>query len=133
MKPLVIDATEFTPKALFDPSTDTFEIVGESRPEDANQFYFPILDWLDEYSDNRQWEKSNSGKETAEMKFYFEYFNSTSAKFIMDILMKIAELRENGMDISIKWCYDEMDTDMKDTGEEMEDLACIPFVYEVVE
>ena len=49
MDALRIDATEFTPEVIMDPSTNSFEITGESRPENAGKFYQEILDWLDTY------------------------------------------------------------------------------------
>ena len=48
MKELNIEPTSTSPKVIFDPTTNIFEITGESRPENASVFYKPIIDWVKE-------------------------------------------------------------------------------------
>ena len=77
MKPYTVEATDFSPEVILDPKNNTFEISGISRPENANEFYEPIVNWLDEYV-----KKPN---DNTELKFRFDYFNTSSLKFFLMI------------------------------------------------
>ena len=52
MKTLLFEASDTTPKILFDLQNFYFEISGHSRPEDVRAFYRPVIDWLREFTDN---------------------------------------------------------------------------------
>ena len=130
MKALRIEPTEFTPEIIFDPGTNQFEISGESRPENAGKFYSVILDWLDQYYNLRYW-KDNKFSNSPEILigFKLEYFNSTSAKFILDILLKLESFRKDNVKIKVVWHYEEPDIDMKESGEEFAEMTGIPFEF----
>jgi len=49
MRKLIIEKTASSPKVIFDPDNNKFEISGESRPSDVNSFYGEILRWLEDY------------------------------------------------------------------------------------
>ena len=135
MESLIIEPTEFSPRVLLDARKNKLEISGESRPENAGKFYQPILDWLDNYYSLRYWKDSSFDSKQAEVifEFKFEYFNSTSAKYILDILKKIEMFRREKMDIKVKWYYDEMDTDMMESGEEFSKMTGVPIEIVVLE
>jgi len=126
MDALRIEATEFTPAVIMDPSTNSFEITGESRPENAGAFYQEILNWLDDYYNLRYW------KVDAVFEFRLEYFNSTSAKFLLDIFMKLASFRKDEIMIKVNWHYDEPDIDMKESGEEFAEMTGLPFEFLII-
>ena len=129
MEALIIEPTEFSPRVLLDAKKNKFEISGESRPENAAKFYQPILDWLDNYYSLRYWKDSSFDSQTEEVvfEFKFEYFNSTSAKNILDILKKLGEFRKEKMEIKIKWYYGR--EDMLEAGEEFSSIIGFPFEY----
>ncbi|MBL4658679.1 MAG: DUF1987 domain-containing protein [Flavobacteriales bacterium] len=129
MESLHIEATEFTPMVIMDPSTNSFEITGESRPENAGAFYQEILSWLDNYYNLRYWKDSKFSDVDAVFEFRLEYFNSTSAKFLLDIFMKLATFRKDDINIKVNWHYDEPDIDMKESGEEFAEMTGLPFEY----
>ncbi|MFH1321461.1 MAG: DUF1987 domain-containing protein [Bacteroidota bacterium] len=131
MKILKIEPTEFTPEVILDPKANRFVISGESRPENAGKFYQQILDWLEEYYSLRYWKDSefDSKKNEAIFEFNFEYFNSTSAKFILDILHKIKKFCKDNVNIKVEWHYDAPDLDMKESGEEFAKMTGIPFEF----
>ena len=64
-----------------------------------------------------------------EFNFNFEYFNSLSAKFILDIFKRLCRLRSDGNNISVKWHYEEDDDDMHEVGQEMSRISKLPFEY----
>lgn len=131
MEILDIEPTEFSLGVLMNPERSHFVIWGVSRPEDARIFFAPILEWLDEYYNLRYWKDNRFNKNNPEVEFEFklEYINSTSAKFILDILLKIAEFQSDNIAFKVKWCYDELDLDVKESGEAFEKMCNLDFEY----
>ncbi len=119
MEVIKIKGTDDTPSIVLDKDNEIFEISGRSLPEDVSTFYEPILNWLDEYAEN-----PNS---KTVFSFKLVYFNTASSKLLLDILMKLEDLYENGNDVLIKWYYPEDDEDMQEAGEEYADIVDIPF------
>jgi hypothetical protein len=64
-------------------------------------------------------------------KFKFDYFNSSSAKFILDILVIINQMHTQGLKMRIDWYFDENDDDMKEVGEELSEVVDFQFEYKV--
>jgi hypothetical protein len=127
MEKKIIEATINTPKVVLDPENNEFEISGESRPKDIPKFYKPILLWLEEFGQNLTEQQEDTS--LFEFNFSFEYFNSLSAKFILDICKKLSWLRSNGNNIIVKWHYEEDDDDMYEVGQEMSRISRLPFEY----
>ncbi|HPI70583.1 MAG TPA: DUF1987 domain-containing protein [Tenuifilaceae bacterium] len=119
METIKIMGTDDTPTVILDAENDIFEISGRSLPEDVTAFYDPILNWLDEYA-------ANPNPKTI-FTFKLVYFNTASSKLLLDILMKFEEMREDGLDVLIKWYYPEDDEDMQEAGEEYADIVDVPF------
>ncbi|MFT5916110.1 MAG: hypothetical protein ACJAWV_001217 [Flammeovirgaceae bacterium] len=111
MTVLNLESTEDTPRVVLDKSNGTFEISGRSLPEDAEEFYRPILDWLEGYT-------SDLNGET-EFMFKLEYFNTASSKKILDVLTKLEDI--DGA--KVVWYFHEDDEDMEEAGEEFADLV----------
>ena len=124
MEVINIQGTDDTPNVILDKDNGKFEISGRSLPEDVNQFYQPILDWIDEYAEG-------GPNEETRFNFKLEYFNTASSKIILDILLKFEEIVESGKNVRIIWHYHEEEEDMLEAGEEYADIVEIPFEYEV--
>jgi hypothetical protein len=119
METIKIAGTEDTPKVILDPEKNEFEISGRSLPEDVASFYNPVLNWLEEYVENPN--------DKTVFNFKLVYFNTASSKLLLDILMKLESLHENGKEVLIKWHYPEDDEDMEEAGEEYSDIVDVPF------
>ena len=116
-----MDATRDTPGVILDPANNKFEMNGKSLPEDVGCFYDPILKWFSSYAEN-------PNEETVfEMKM--KYFNTSSSKMLLDILFALEEMGEEGNKVKVNWHYKENDEDMKEAGEEYEDIVEIPFAH----
>ena len=100
MEKIIIEPTSNTPKVILDPEEKIFEISGESRPFDVPQFYSPLLGWLDEFGEHLA--VQNDPAIPIEFKFLFEYFNSLSAKYILDFCKKLSKIRSEGNNIIAK-------------------------------
>jgi hypothetical protein len=73
--------------------------------------------------------KSDDIKEPVIFNFDFEYFNSSSGKFILDICKDIARLRSNGINIGVNWHFEKDDNDMLEVGKEMSRIVKFPFEF----
>lgn len=130
MNPLIIKETITTPKIIFDYNNNNFIIEGCSRPENVRDFFNPVIQWLMDFKKSIN---ENSDKTTPIVfKFIFDYFNSSSAKFILDILVLINDIHSTGLNVGVDWCFEEEDEDMKEVGEELSEVVDFPFSYIII-
>jgi len=127
MEKLIIEPTNNSPSVILDPESNTFEFSGESRPENVRKFYLPILEWLEKFASEQK--GSSSRLASLAVQFDFEYFNSTSAKYILDIFKALSVLNDMGIEILVKWLYEEDDEDMLEVGQEMSRMSKLEFEY----
>ena len=127
MRKLIIDQTANSPKVILDPDKKIFEISGESRPPDVPVFYDEILRWLDDYTLHLS--NSHDSRDPVEFNLDFEYFNSSSAKYILDFCKQLARVRSKGKNVTVRWHYEDDDMDMLEVGREMSRMAKVPFEY----
>lgn len=125
MRPLKIEATKFTPKIHFEPSSNIFLISGFSLPENVSDFYTPVLKWLDQFSN----EVDNKDTDSVKFTFRLVYYNSGSFKAIINILLKLVNITKKSVNVHIDWYYDEDDNQLKDIGEELSQLVGLPFNF----
>ena len=102
------------PTVSFNAETGVCELKGESYLEKTAEFYDRLLGWLDEYI--------KEVNKPITFNFRLTYFNTSSSKRILYILLKLKEYEENGGEVTTNWYYDEDDTDME---EEVEDFRII--------
>ena len=133
MEKLNIEPTLNTPSVSLDPEKRQFHFSGESRPEDVRKFYLPILEWLDRYTTELTTQDSEERNSVPEFHFSFEYFNSTSAKYILDLFKILSKLHAGGISAGIFWHYEEDDEDMLEVGMEMSRMSKLPFEYVKIE
>lgn len=115
MTDLKIAKTISTPTVILDKTNGKFLFQGRSIPEDAVDFYKPILNWFRDYA-------LTPNPQTC-VEFRLEYFNTSSSKLILDLMLKL----KNISGVSIIWYYTEDDDDMKEAGEEYSELVNFPF------
>lgn len=127
-----VNQTENTPSILLDNNKHLIEFEGDSRPENVQKFYLPVMEWLDNYDKYIYYLKDLNGNISFEINcnFKFEYFNSSSAKYIMDMLIYIGKItKTHHLKLKVNWFYDSIDEDMLDAGKEFEKILNIPFHY----
>ena len=121
MSPYVVQGTGETPGVILDKEVGRFEFTGKSLPEDAKEFYGPILAWFDEYT------KATNPKTVLKMKM--DYFNTASSKMLLEVFERIKVLHEAGSNVVIEWHYHEDDEDMYDAGQDYSDMVGVPFEF----
>jgi len=119
MQAIKIKGSDDTPNVILDKDNGIFEISGRSLPEDVAAFYEPILDWLEEYSEDPM--------EKTVFNFKLEYFNTASSKLLLDVLLKLEDMYDDGKDILVRWHFPDDDEDMEEAGEEYADIVEVPF------
>jgi hypothetical protein len=129
MEKLIIEPTLNSPRVILDPVEKQFEFSGESRPENVRNFYMPILEWLERFASGYTGQGKPEGETALEFLFNFEYFNSTSAKYILDIFKILHSIHEGGKGIRVKWHFEEDDEDMYEVGMEMSRMSGLTFEY----
>lgn len=116
---LIIEATEDTPGITFDPEIMLFEIKGRSLPENVNLLFTPVMDWLGSYF--------NAPVSQTILRFKLDYFNSASAKKIVELLLFLEGRVEKGNKIEIIWYYKEHDTTMEKKGKDLLGIFNVPY------
>ncbi len=95
------------------PAENVFLFKGRSIPSNAEEFYKPVLNWLDSY-----FEKPNN---LTVFEFKFEHINTASSHQIFKVLKKIKDYCSQ-YHIIVKWYYKEEDEDMLATAVRFREL-----------
>lgn len=119
MQAIKIKGSDDTPNIILDKDNGIFEISGRSLPEDVAAFYEPILEWLEDYTENPL--------DKTVFNFKLEYFNTASSKLLLDVLLKLEDMYDDGKEILVRWHYPDDDEDMEEAGEEYADIVEVPF------
>lgn len=120
-----IVGTEEIPSVTLDAENGIFEITGRSFPENVERLFLPIMEWLKEYI--------TEPNENTAFKFQLEYFNSSSARKIIELLFILEKLADTGKGVKIIWQYTKDDEMIRTKGVELMNLVKIPFEFEAVD
>ncbi len=112
MEPLLIESTNRTPLISLSPS-GKFKIHGRSIHENPVKFFEPVIDWMDNYV--------LKPEETTVFDIKLEYFNSSSQRFILDVLRILTDNLE-GKKLIINWYYESGDDDLLERGQYYESI-----------
>ncbi len=121
MNSVKIDRTESSLAVTLDADKHYLEFAGESRPENVKAFFLPIIDWVNNYSEELGEQPKENQPAVIKAVFKLEYFNSSSAKCIVDIILAINTIKVKlpNTAITIEWQYPNDDDDLLDSGEEI--------------
>ena|SRR6478752_4227503 len=117
MENLLIEGTDETPQVTLNKKSEIFEIAGRSLPEDAVEFYRPIVDWIKVYM--------KDPNPTTPFSFKLDYFNTASSKILLDLLNLLKDIKG----IKILWYFNEDDEEILDAGEEFSEQVEAPFEF----
>lgn len=120
MHKLIITSTETTPQINFDPEKGILEIEGRLIPEDVGTFFAPIFEWIDNFlPDDKQ--------KLIIVRFCLFYYNTSSSKRILNIMKKLDALYLAGVNLKIRWEYEEGDEDSIQEGQDYKTFLKAPF------
>ena len=121
MDTLYIAALERSPLVDFNFSTAHFRLVGESYPEDASLVFGPVFNALNDFL-------AQPREQTVRFDIELVYFNSSSAKALMNMFKLLNEAGKRGQKIEVNWYFDAEDETMREFGEDFgEDLLQLTF------
>ncbi len=125
MQPFHIPATRSTPEVVIDAQGRQLRIKGMSIPENAAEFYAPVL---------RALETALCTQPTEfEARIDLTYFNSSSLKAIYMVLSRLKEARVMGTRLSMVWVVEEEDEFMLESSMYFRDLLGIDMHIEHVD
>ena len=115
MGPLHIAGSVKTPEIKFSPEDQSLVLSGRSIPENAVDFYRPVLDWAQQIT--------KDFKLTVQVQL--EYFNTSSSKCQLDLFKRL-EVSEA---LEVLWYFDADDEDMLEAGEDYDHIVGVPFKF----
>lgn len=121
MEALKIEGTKSTPNVILDKEKGIFQFIGNSLPENAMEFYKPVISWVTEYLADPN--------PSTELTFKLEYFNTASSKIIYELIKQHTSLKTGNKSIKINWYYSEEDEDMLEAGKDYAELTKLPFEF----
>ena len=119
MENIIRDSSAKTPAINFDAGSGVLMLKGRSIPENSIEFYKPLNDWLDMYSEKPCQET------TVDLKL--EYFNTSSSKCILDLLKRLEKINQSGSKVNVNWYFEQDDEDMEEAGEDYQAIIKLPF------
>ncbi len=127
---LIIDKTEYTPAVFFSTTATNFSIVGEARPENAGKFFEPIIAWLKHFCEDAHNVPAFKTDKNIIMRFELDYFNSSSIKYLYDVLKQLEFLSSYVAKLDVVWAYEASDEDMYENGVEFSKIIGVNFIFE---
>ena len=115
-----IEPSRNTPEIVLRPDGN-MKIKGRSIHENVADFYQAALRWADEYV--------NDPPNTTFVDIHLEYFNSSSAKYIIQLLQRLRLVILKNKKFYINWFDDNGDEDILERGEYFSSVLDIPFNF----
>ena len=123
-KHVIQEALKNCPGIIYYPDTNKLELVGRSIPENPEQIFRPLDEWI-----TLHFEKNNR----LDINFQLEYINSGSSKYLFGLLKRLTDYWRSGKVVNMKWLYDEDDEAILELGQHYRDTAGIPLRIKMIE
>lgn len=104
MQDLFIQGTDSLPTVSFKTNGE-IKISGRALPEDAAKFFYPLINWINDFS----FPEIN-------IEINLDYFNTSVSKQLLD-LFKSIDNKKDFQTVNVKWLYEEGDDEMLESGE----------------
>ena len=117
-----MSSTRNTPEVILD-LKGIIKLTGRLIPENAEDFFNPIREWINEYFKNPA--------EITCVEICLEYINSAGTKYLLDIMHRITHihLKKNIKKFIINWYYKDEDEDMLEKGRFFSSDLDVPFNF----
>lgn len=117
---ILIDRTVDCPYINFT-EDGTLEIEGRSITEDPFTFWQPLLEWVETYA--------KKPASTTTVNIYLEYSNSSSNKYINELLRRLEDFHGKTTQVIVNWKYEEDDESVLQLGKDFESMLKLPFCF----
>jgi len=119
MENYILEGTPKSPLVNFNAQTGVLTISGRSIPENAREFYRPMIEWIEKYA--------TAPQPATVFDICLEYFNTSSSKALFDLFKTAEDIHVAGRsNIVVKWKYENDDWEMRDAGLEYSRIIQIP-------
>ncbi|HET7839580.1 MAG TPA: SiaC family regulatory phosphoprotein [Rectinemataceae bacterium] len=119
MKDLLIAATKSSPSVRLESATGIAELAGESYPENAFEFYAPILAWIRDFI--------SAGEARFRLEIRLSYLNTSSTKCLIDLLDELEAAHRAGHRVEVAWHCDADNERCVESAEEFKEDVSLPF------
>ena len=116
---LYIEQTVESPAVIIDEEVGLVEIKGNSTMENPVSFYQNLFNHLAKFLEDKD--------KDLNINFRLEYFNTSSSKWIFQMLKILEGSYKTGKKININWICEEDDEGMLEAGEDYHSLLKMPF------
>jgi len=99
------------------------DITGISYPENAIEFFTPVLDWVKQFTENNNMPLL--------LQFKVNYYNTSSSKYLFKMLEILEKYYNKGNKVEVKWYYCEGEEDMLESWKEMMEEFKLPYSIEM--
>ncbi|NEU12285.1 DUF1987 domain-containing protein [Methylobacterium sp. BTF04] len=111
MDPIRLAPTDRSPLVDFDFEAGHLQLRGESYPEDAAAFFGPLLQALRGYL-------AEPSPDPITFEVGLAYFNSSSAKALMNLFMPLEDAAAEGRSVTVRWLFADGDETIEEAGED---------------
>ena len=119
MEPYHLPATKSTPEIKF--HHGILEIRGVSIPENAYDFYQPLVRLIESYCNGPNFETT--------VNLMFPHFNTSTSKCLLGIFTTLEKIHQRTSRVKVNWYYDANDEDFRDTAMDYAELVKIDFKF----
>jgi len=119
MNDLIIPGSVSSPTVRLDAARGTMELSGESYPQNAFDFFAPIIDWA------RQFLRESPSPLTLELRV--SYLNTSSTKCVIDLLDLLEGAHKIGRRVQVVWYCDPENERAREAAEEFREDVTLPF------
>lgn len=118
-----VEPSRNTPEIVLRPDGN-MKIKGRSIHENVAAFYKPAFEWVENYV--------LDPPENTYIDIQLEYFNSASAKYLVQLLQRFRMVAMKNRKVFINWFYEEGDEDILERGEYLSSVLDVPFNFIVI-
>ena len=111
--------TSKTPDVELNVKLGHLTLQGRAIPDDAYLFFAELDKALERYL--------NSPCEETIVTVRFEYFNTSTSKWLLDMFRKLEQVHQKASVVTVKWFYDQDDEDMEESGQDFQAIIDLPF------
>ena len=123
LEPLIINNTIRTAGVNFDADKALLFIKGNSIPENSDEFFQPLYDWVEKFK------LEHNGPVT--FKIFMTYFNTSTIRHIIGIMKRLIQ-RYGASGLTVVWAYEKGDEEIKDRGQDISEVVKFPFTFEEI-
>jgi hypothetical protein len=110
--------TSLTPEVRCSAEDGTITMSGDSYPENAFDFYSPVLSWTETYL--------ASGK-PLRCELHLVYLNTSSIRIVMELFDVMESAHAAGKDVRVNWYFDRENDRVAELAEEFKEDLSLPF------